>query len=149
MSELPQTPVLAKPESLLRVPVGLASPLWSFYAGAAVSGAAWWWMTRWTRPQNLEALFGQTAALEEPVAETVGTVVEAAVDAAPTLETVIETAPETVEAVAAVIEPPVLPEPIGGEAAPVAPAEAAAAPEAVEAEPAPKVRAKKPTPKTA
>jgi hypothetical protein len=141
MSSAPETPILARPEALLSVPVGLSSPLWGFYAGAAVSGAAWWWMTRWARPQNLEALFGKA---------------EAAALGAPALEAVVEAASETliaplaaaVEAVAeaaavaeAVIEPPTLAEPVGGEAAPVAPMLAA--------EPAPLPKPRKSSPSKA
>ena len=88
MSFAPDHETAAKPETLLRVPVGFASPLWGLFAGAAVSGAAWWWMTRWTRPQNLEAMFGATVETE-----TVREPVIAAL-AAPALEAV-----EVVEAV--------------------------------------------------
>ncbi len=60
MSHASDHETLAKPESLLRLPLGLTSPLWGLFAGAAVTGATWWWMTRWVQPQNLEALFGAT-----------------------------------------------------------------------------------------
>lgn len=43
--------------------MGAASPLWSYFAVAAAGGLAFWWMTRWTRPLNLEALYGQTLAV--------------------------------------------------------------------------------------
>ncbi|HEX2815946.1 MAG TPA: hypothetical protein VHN39_06115, partial [Phenylobacterium sp.] len=107
MSFAPETETLAKPEAMLRVPVGLASPLWGLFAGAAVSASAWWWMTRWTRPQNLEALFGaaeaavepEIAVLAAPIAETVEAVIEATPK--PVLETLVEATPEPVmEAVA-------------------------------------------------
>jgi len=138
MSSAPETPILAKPDALLRVPVGLSSPLWGFYAGAAVSGATWWWMTRWARPQNLEALFGQAVALEAPAA---GMAVEAVPDAvaapAAAPPAFVEPLDEGLEAAGeviaeAIVEPPTLAEPVGGEAAPVAPVLAA------EAAPAPK-----------
>ena len=138
MSSAPETPILAKPDALLRVPVGLSSPLWGFYAGAAVSGATWWWMTRWARPQNLEALFGQAVALEAPA---VGMAVEAVPDAvaapAAAPPAFVEPLDEGLEAAGeviaeAIVEPPTLAEPVGGEAAPVAPVLAA------EAAPAPK-----------
>ena len=78
-SELPRIEI--KPEALARLPFGVASPLWGFYASAALSGVAYWWMTQWTRPVNLEALFGQAAATAQPVVDVVdavtGTVVEA------------------------------------------------------------------------
>ncbi|MEO8112998.1 MAG: hypothetical protein ABI655_01360, partial [Phenylobacterium sp.] len=60
-----ETPEVFKKPVSPQVLIGAASPLWFMYAGAAMSGAAWWWMTRWTRPVNLEALFGAAAALPE------------------------------------------------------------------------------------
>ena len=124
MSSALETPILAKPETLLRVPVGLSSPLWGFYAGAAASGAAWWWMTRWARTENLEAMFAaaETApALTPPVAD------------------VAEAEPPVQAAADAVVDPPVLDAPVGGEAAPIAPAVAAGEPKprAKRAEPKP------------
>ncbi|MGH6964808.1 MAG: hypothetical protein ACREE0_10005 [Phenylobacterium sp.] len=123
------------PQALIRIPVGAASPLWGLFAGAAMTGAAWWWMTRWTRPANLEALFG---AAEKASAATLAEVevlpapVIEAVEAAPAaLEPVVEVAPETMEAV---IEDPT-PAPIAEaliEAAPISPVLEALAPEAVE-----------------
>jgi hypothetical protein len=93
MSTTSETPVFAKPDAMLRVPLGLSSPLWGFFAGAAVGGAAFWWMTRWARPHNLEAMFGEAAsserAVEAPV-EAVEPVVEAVVEA----EIVAFTAPD-------------------------------------------------------
>jgi hypothetical protein len=96
---------LAKPETMLRVPVGLASPLWGLFAGVAVTGATWWWMTRWMRPQNLEAMFGAAAELEtssalqiepEPAAASVAEVpvdlVEAVLD--PVAETPAQASPD-------------------------------------------------------
>ena len=126
MSFVPENQPLAKPEALLRVPMGLASPLWGLFAGAAVTGATWWWMTRWARPANLEAMFGATAeaeAVAEPevalLAAPDAAVIEAVAEAAPepviepvielvaeelVTEPVIEAAPEPV--VAAAIEAP-------------------------------------------
>lgn len=101
MSFAPENQTLAKPEALLRVPVGLASPLWGLFAGAAVSGAAWWWMTRWARPQNLEALYA-TAVEVETAAEP-----EMAALMAPAA-TVVETVPPVMEAVAEEVVEPVL-----------------------------------------
>jgi len=66
--------------------VGAASPLWLVFAGAAASGAAYWWMTRWARPVNLEAIMGAAsqpaAALPEP-AEALPEPEPAAVELAP------------------------------------------------------------------
>jgi len=50
------------PQSLMPAFVGVASPLWGYFAGAAAGGVAFWWMTRWTQPQNLEALFARRFA---------------------------------------------------------------------------------------
>ncbi|MDB5449641.1 MAG: hypothetical protein JWQ52_769 [Phenylobacterium sp.] len=84
--------------------IGLASPLWGVFAGTAMSGVAWWWMTRWTRPENLEALFARTAALPEKAMDLAEATTPAA---APVLE--------------ALAKPELPPAPVGGEAAPVAP----------------------------
>lgn len=139
------------PQRLIRVPIGAFSPLWGLFAGAAVSGAAWWWMTRWARPANLEALFGaaeEAKAEVEPEAEALAAPVAEAVEAAPeAIEPVVEAAAETVEAAAETVEtaiedaPPApvaealieaAPEPVGGEAAPISPVLEALAPEIVE-----------------
>jgi hypothetical protein len=97
MSFAPDTGPFARPESLLRVPVGFASPLWGLFAGAALSGAAFWWMTRWARPENLEAAAQPVEA--EPV-------LEALVEPEPTPESVAgESAP--VSPVLQAIEPDV------------------------------------------
>ena len=39
-----------------RVPMGVASPLWLAFGAAASAGVAYWWLTRWTRAVNVEAL---------------------------------------------------------------------------------------------
>ena len=69
---------VSRTERALQFPVGAASPLWLLYAGAASAGMAYWWMTRWAKPVNLEALLGAgkaaaTAAIEAtaPAAEAV------------------------------------------------------------------------------
>jgi hypothetical protein len=176
MSFAPEThaknQTLADPKALLRVPVGLVSPLWPLFAGAAMSGATWWWMTRWARPANLEAMFGAAAeadagaataavALAEPAVEAaeavVETVTEPVVEALIEAEAVVETAAEPVveptlepapEAAAesvleALVEAPAALEPVGGEAAPISPVLEAAPLETLEPAPKPK---KKPAP---
>lgn len=159
MSLAPQTEALAKPETLLRVPLGLASPLWGLFAGAAMTGATWWWMTRWARPQNLEAMFAEAeavaepgmAALATPVAEAVETVIEATPEAV--LEATVEATPEPVmSSLAEALPEPVaealieaapepiveaLPEarelePVGGQSAPISPVLEALAPQIAE-----------------
>lgn len=50
--------------------VGAASPLWGFFAGAAATGVAFWWMTRWTQPANLEAWFGGASSTTQTSPET-------------------------------------------------------------------------------
>jgi hypothetical protein len=138
---IPFAETFAKPEAMMRVPVGLSSPLWGLFAGAAIGGSAWWWMTRWSRAENLEALFG-AAALPAPEASVAEVVVEAVVveavaeiEAAPAAEAepVVEAAPMADPVVEAAAEP--APEPIA-EAAPEPIAEPEPAPE-------PKPRARK------
>jgi hypothetical protein len=164
MSFAPDTEPFAKPETLLRVPVGLASPLWGLFAGAAMTGATWWWMTRWARPQNLEAIFGAAEKFEAAVApEAAKPMAETAPEAV--AEPVVEATPEPVkEAVAeatpaqiveAVIEAPSAPEPVGGESAPISPVLEAVAPPATElvtaaeTTPEPKPKKKPTEPKSA
>ena len=87
-----------------RLPMGAVSPLWAMFGAAAGVGVAFWWMTRWTRAVNVEALAGAASkplAAPEPaeiVADSVAAVEDAAVE---TVETVAET-------VAAAAEPAVM-----------------------------------------
>jgi len=124
--DLPETP---QPRVSPALMVGVASPLWSYFAAAAAGGVAYWWMTQWARPVNLEAMFSRTKAMPvpalvlEPVAEAAEAVAEAVAEAqAAVAETILEEAPLAV----------------GGEAAPISPIlEAAPEPEpVVEPEPA-------------
>jgi len=122
MSFAPETESLAKPEALLRLPVGLASPLWGLFAGAAVSGAAWWWMTRWTRAENLEAMFGAAAKFEAAVEPKATALAAPAVELAvaePVTEAVAEAPEPLVETTEALVKGPAALEPVGGEAAPI------------------------------
>ena len=124
MSFAPETESLAKPEALLRLPVGLASPLWGLFAGAAVSGAAWWWMTRWTRAENLEAMFGAAAKFEAAVEPKATALAAPAVElveavAEPVTEAVAEAPEPLVETTEALVKGPAALEPVGGEAAPI------------------------------
>jgi len=102
--------------------VGVASPLWSYFGAAAAGGVAFWWMTRWAQPVNLEAFFDRTlkaappapvleAALEvaEATAEAVLEATEAVLSAPP--EAMVEPAPEPMIE-AAPPEPEPIPEPV-------------------------------------
>jgi hypothetical protein len=161
MSFAPENEPLADPKALLHVPVGLVSPLWPLFAGAAVGGATWWWMTRWARPANLEAMFGAAAkaaeaapepiAFAEPALAMAEASVEAAAEAEPVLEAAEEAAAETAAVTIEAAPAPVLhalaeaPEglaPVGGEAAPISPVLEAMSPEIVSAEAKPKARKK-------
>ena len=113
-------------EKALRTPIGLMSPLWFAFGAAASAGVAWWWMTRWAKPVNLEAFM--TAPVSKAPVEVVATL-EAQAEPVAVLEpetpTPAEVAPE--------------PEPVVVEAAPVVveapPAMLEAEPEVVEAPP--------------
>lgn len=67
------------PATALHVPIGAASPLWFMFTGAASAGVAYWWMTRWMRPMNLEALLPLTGADAAP-AEEAAILIEAFVE---------------------------------------------------------------------
>jgi predicted flap endonuclease-1-like 5' DNA nuclease len=54
-------------EKVMRLPVGLASPLWLAFGAAASAGVAWWWMSRMSRPFNIEAKMAHEALAAEPV----------------------------------------------------------------------------------
>ena len=87
--------------------VGAVSPLWGYFSAAAMGGVAYWWMTRWTRPMNLEALLGAAwspAKAAEAVEEATTAVIETVAEALP---------------------------PLGGEAAPISPLVALAEPSPV------------------
>jgi len=60
----------ARAERALRLPFGVASPLWAMYGAAAGAGLAYWWMTSWARAVNVEALASfsmKPAAKAKPV----------------------------------------------------------------------------------
>jgi predicted flap endonuclease-1-like 5' DNA nuclease len=94
-------PVTQLPESFdsnraISLSVGMASPLWLAFAGAAVAGSAFWWMSRWTRPDNLEAMFElpatPPASVPDVVAETVAAVEPLVEIATTTAKSVVEAA---------------------------------------------------------
>lgn len=87
----------------LYVPLGLASPLWFVFAGAASAGVAYWWLNRWREATNLEALMAPPTAKPEPQVvileaepETVEPVVAEIAEPAPELEPVVEAAVDAV-----------------------------------------------------
>lgn len=103
-------------EKAMTLPVGMASPLWLMFAGAAAAGAAMFWARAWFKPTNLEAVL---APLPEPVPEAADPIVEAVEDAvalaveaqeatlevaAEVIETAVEATIEVVEDTVAVIE---------------------------------------------
>ncbi len=90
VASLEKPPEAGKAMSL---PLGVVSPLWMMFAGAATAGVAYWWMTRWTRPTNLEAELAAPEAASEVVLEAV-----AEVAPEPVVEPVVEVAPEIAEA---------------------------------------------------
>jgi predicted flap endonuclease-1-like 5' DNA nuclease len=104
MAEAAKTPVVDV-EKTFSFPVGALSPLWLTFAGAAATGAAFFWMTRWLRPANLEAQLAadlpspalaplpivepvaseaiiEATALVEPAAEVAQTAAQTAVETA-------------------------------------------------------------------
>ncbi|WP_068878104.1 MULTISPECIES: hypothetical protein [unclassified Phenylobacterium] len=107
--DLPEIPQPRVSPALL---VGVASPLWSYFGAAAAGGLAYWWMTQWARPVNLEALMGAAKALPtpEPLFEPAVEVVEALAEAT---EEVLEDAGEALLEAA--------PTAVGGESAPISP----------------------------
>lgn len=100
----PQLPETFDASKAVSLSLGMASPLWFAFAGAAVAGSAFWWMSRWTRPENLEALLAapvlsltpgiatiadekaveQAAAAVEPIVEVLATATETAMEVAAT-----------------------------------------------------------------
>ncbi len=64
------------PQSLLTTPIGLSTPFFLAYYGAASVGAVFWWMSQMTRPTHLEAVMAKAVAAPEPVLE-VASVTEA------------------------------------------------------------------------
>lgn len=97
----------AQAQKALAIPVGLSSPLWLAFGAATTAGVAWWWMTRWTKATNLEAVTPLPVA-RLPAARLVIELLEAdpAPAPAPAPEPVVE-APTVV----AVSEPTAAPAP--------------------------------------
>ena len=100
------------PETALRFPVGVASPLWFAFGAAAATASTWWWMTRWTRDLALECAGGAVAAggmPAVPVETATFAPSEALIDEA---EEVAEHAAEAVAEAAGLVIDPVLQQPV-------------------------------------
>ncbi|HRD45769.1 MAG TPA: hypothetical protein PLF78_04720, partial [Caulobacter sp.] len=93
-------------EKAMSLPLGIASPLWLMFAGAAAAGAAVFWARAWMKPVNIEALIPLPMAAsdtDEPMVEAVERAVMAAVEAtdamvevaADAIDTVVEASVET------------------------------------------------------
>ena len=94
-------------ERALRWPIGAASPLWALFGAAAGAGVAWWWLTRWMRPTNIEALAEFTAAQLKESAEAVADFELRLEEAVIVADAPVEAAAPAAEAVAeAVAEAP-------------------------------------------
>jgi hypothetical protein len=78
---------MANAEKALSLPIGVASPLWLMFAGAASAGVAYWWLARWRTMTNLEAqlapAMGELPSPEPVVEAVIETVVEAALEPVP------------------------------------------------------------------
>ena len=143
--------------------MGAASPLWSYFAAATAGGVAFWWMTRWSRPVNLEAILAATTPpAATPLLEPVEVVIEQVADVAQTSRSVTpapepELEPEIELTVAPVVEAapePLVestPEPVIVTEVEPEPAVArmlAAVEDVSEAAPAPRAKPRKFTPET-
>lgn len=102
--QLPETP--ADTDKAIALSLGMASPLWLAFTGAAVAGSAFWWMSRWARPRNLEAMFdlpaSTPAAAQPTVVETAAAVAQIAAKAA---ATAVEIAAHEAAALAEALDP--------------------------------------------
>jgi outer membrane biosynthesis protein TonB len=99
------TPEADRAQRALQFPVGVVSPLWLLYAGAAGAGMAYWWMTRWAKPVNLEALLGAGKAAATAVVEAAAPIAESVIQTTEAAEQSLEAA---VEEVAEAEQAPVL-----------------------------------------
>ena len=83
--------VEARAERALALPVGFVSPLWAMFSAAAGVGVAYWWMTRWTRAVNVEAV-ATVAPKPAKVLAAPAVVVEAVESLAEPVEAAVEIA---------------------------------------------------------
>lgn len=89
-----ETPPAPEPRALPQVMMGAASPLWAYFGAAAAGGLAYWWMTRWTRSVNLEAMLAPATAALEPLIEAVEAIAELPYEA---VEALAEAEPGPIE----------------------------------------------------
>ena len=93
-----ETPEISAPKAVPHYLLGAASPLWAYFATAAAGGVAFWMMTRWTRPVNLEALLEESSTPPAMLSEFAPATIEAVAE--PTPEPELEAAPEPVAEIA-------------------------------------------------
>lgn len=89
---LPQPPIA-------NAMLGAASPLWGYFAGAAMGGVAFWWAARFVQPASYESLFARLPAPEprsfaEPDAAPEAPFVAMAEAVASSPSAVVEAVPE-------------------------------------------------------
>jgi len=125
-------PETGLPGGFWKAPVGMASPLWGLFAGAALTGVTFWWATQWMRPA-FAAASSALASPAEPPATPVTTLVQDVVETV--VEPVLEAMSQAVSLDTAEPDEPLIA--VGGEAAPMGPAVLAGAPEVVAEPPAP------------
>jgi predicted flap endonuclease-1-like 5' DNA nuclease len=109
ITELPGVGVAEdRARKALSFPIGAASPLWLAFGAATSAGVAWWWMTRWARRSNLEAVLEEVATVTVAPIEIALMPEEAPATALAQPELALEAAPEAV-APPAEAEPPAAP----------------------------------------
>lgn len=111
-------PVSLDPRTALHVPIGAASPLWLLFAGAATSGMAYWWMTRWALRTNLEAVLAPPVPVESEIEPAVELETEVMIPAAQLVAEPAEAIEEAAELTSPLIEALAEPEPPPVELAP-------------------------------
>lgn len=98
------------PQKALYVPLGVASPLWLLFGGAASAGLAYWWMTRWADRTHLEAVLAAPAPtplpemVVEPVAQPIEEAAETSAAAEQTSEVVVESVAEAADVASTMVE---------------------------------------------
>jgi len=112
MTSLPMTSLMEeatngareRARTAMAIPLGFASPLWFAFGAAASAGAAWWWMTRWTRAVNLEAAMTPPEPAS-PILAAVETAPPMETAPEPTLAALLEVAPAVEKIAVETVEP--------------------------------------------